>query len=212
MARQTDNLQTRSSWWIITINNPLESDWTLVKALPPFVKYCKGQEEVGDNGTNHIQAVANTSQVRMSQMKAWLQRAHFEVLKTKQHQKNACEYVWKDETAVEGTRFEVGTIEEAPTTFDGIMLMLANTLLDFEEERPIVTDTQIMEWAGTERQITKKFRNEQEFAFASTEIIRNNFALIGQFARPDYLRTWVAYRDVILEKARLDRQTKITLI
>jgi hypothetical protein len=79
--------QTRSSWWGITINNPTDEDFSLVKNIPSFVRYVKGQQELGENETLHIQAVANTAQVRMSQMKSWLPRAHFETLKSKAHQK-----------------------------------------------------------------------------------------------------------------------------
>lgn len=47
----------RASWWSITINNPTDGDREAVKSenWPTWVKRFKLQEEVGENGTLHIQ-------------------------------------------------------------------------------------------------------------------------------------------------------------
>ena len=90
----------RGSYWLITINNPTAEDRDILKAPPDFVKQLWYQDEVGDNGTLHIQLCANTNQVRFSQMKVWLPRAHVEVARNSQACKNYCK---KSDTSVKGT-------------------------------------------------------------------------------------------------------------
>lgn len=199
--------QTRASWWIITVNNPDESDWTALKALPSFVRYCKGQQEVGSNGTPHIQAVANTSQVRMSQMKGWLPRAHFETLKSKQHIANAIEYVWKDDTAVAGTRFESGAVVERSKTFDDILYDIADWLVDNPEGMFSIDKQELDQWEG----LSYDKAIELEFRRAVNVLLKTDLALASLLVRPDLFRAWKMFRETFLEQVRLDRQTKVVV-
>lgn len=189
------------------MNNPTETDWTAIKALPSFVRYSKGQEEVGENGTHHIQAIANTSQVRMSQMKSWLPRAHFETVKTKQHIQNALNYVWKDDTAVSDTRFEVGSIVEKAKTFDDILYDIAEYLVDNPEGMFTVDKMDLVQWSG----LSHAQAIEKEFSRAVNSIVKTDFALASLLVRPDLFRAWKLFRESFIEKVGLDRQTSVQI-
>lgn len=103
---QTDS-KIRAYAWSVTINNPSEDDRISLQTKPQFVRKLRGQEEVGsDTGTQHIQMVVFTDQVRMSSMKRWLSRAHFKPAFTDAHKDNLWKYTHKVETAVPGTQFE----------------------------------------------------------------------------------------------------------
>lgn len=87
--------------WIATIP---EDDWT--PALSDGIAYCRGQLELGEGGFRHWQVVFYFSQKQsVSSIKEILPRsAHLELTRSKA----AEDYVWKETTAIEGTRFELG--------------------------------------------------------------------------------------------------------
>lgn len=90
---------TKARNWSITINNPTVQDYADVEQLKarPWCKEWVGQLEQGENGTEHIQAHLKTDNVRFSQVKKALPRAHIEVAR------NAValrQYVQKEETRV----------------------------------------------------------------------------------------------------------------
>lgn len=74
--------------------------------LPPNVKYVKGQLEKGDSGYLHWQLIAYyEKKVTLAYVKRIFgDQAHIE----RTNSAAAEDYVWKDETHVEGTRFELG--------------------------------------------------------------------------------------------------------
>jgi len=199
--------QTRASWWIITINNPTEEDYANVRNLPAFVRYVKGQDEISESGTLHIQAVCNTSQVRMSQLKGWLPRAHFDILKSKTHQKNSLQYVWKDETAVPNTRFEAGAVIEKAKTFDDILYDIATYLVDNPEGMFSVDRMELDLWNG----LSYDKCIEKEFARSVNEILKEDLALASLLVRPDLFRAWKLFRETFIQQVRLDRQTTVKI-
>jgi len=88
--------------WILTI-----PQHHFVPYLPPGVAYIKGQlEEGGEQGYLHWQLVVHYgTQVRRSHVLKTFGPFHVEPTKSEA----AEDYVWKDETSVEGTRFQLGT-------------------------------------------------------------------------------------------------------
>lgn len=96
---------TRAGAWIGTLNNPTPEDRVALRTQQRWMRSCKGQDEVGESGTLHIQFLVCTDWIRMSSLKRWLPRAHFEPCRGTQHVTNASNYVHKPETAVEGTQF-----------------------------------------------------------------------------------------------------------
>lgn len=88
--------------WSITINNPSEDDRTALKTWPSFVKETVYQDEVGENGTLHIQGMVKCKYtVKFQSIKKWLERAHIEKARNSEALKN---YVMKAETAIPGTQ------------------------------------------------------------------------------------------------------------
>lgn len=88
--------------WSITINNPSEEDRRLLKECPGWVKETVYQDEVGTEGTLHIQGMIKAKYtIKFNAIKQWLPRAHIEKARNAQALMN---YVKKTETAVEGTQ------------------------------------------------------------------------------------------------------------
>lgn len=97
-----------------TINNPTEDERDALKNMPTNgASYLVYQDEIGDNGTRHIQGyVEFTSQKRFATLKKSVAfaRAHMERRRGTAGQ--ASEYCKKKDSAVEGTTFEFGQISK----------------------------------------------------------------------------------------------------
>lgn len=103
--KKDDESLLRGSWWSITINNPTDEDRQLLAAPPAYVRELIGQDEIGQTGTLHIQACANTTQQRLSALKEWLPRAHLQKAYKGKEGAALKNYCQKSETAVPGTQF-----------------------------------------------------------------------------------------------------------
>lgn len=178
----------RASWWSITINNPTEVDRDALRNPPTFVKLVKCQDEVGENETLHIQGCVNTTQVRFSQMKNWLQRAHIEVARDKSA---LLKYVEKTDTAVDGTQFT--NKPEFLTTAKALRKLAKAYERPSEEDIGNRPDTAI----------------KRAYWRAVRVIIKDEEELISLYSRPDLFRAWENTWEVWLAKVEedLDRQT-----
>jgi len=85
----------RSSHWSLTINNPTPVDFEQIELARQKGWKITGQQEVGKEGTPHLQLHLATPQVRFSAVKKAFPRAHIEVARNVQALEN---YVTKDET------------------------------------------------------------------------------------------------------------------
>jgi len=96
---------SQARWWILTIPR---ADWSVPASLPDGVTYLRGQAETGESGYEHWQLVVNFPRaVRLAACKAkFTDTTHAEPTRSEA----ALEYVWKDETAVPDTRFELGRL------------------------------------------------------------------------------------------------------
>lgn len=175
-----EDTTTRSSCWSITINNPTEEDRNQLKSPPTWVKSCHHQDEIGDNGTLHIQGAVLTAQVRFSQLKKWLPRAHIEVARNRQA---LLKYVKKPETSVEGTQQDT----------KGGYISMEQAL------RNIAEHSQDMEayFSSGDRTFKdcdawKKF----EFWCAVRQVLIVSPALVGLYTNPQMERAWVNTRSV----------------
>lgn len=91
---------SQSKRWIFVINNYTQSD--VVTVVTKFGKYGKCQEEVGENGTPHLQGCCIfESNQRLSALKKLHPTAHWEVMRGTLEQ--AEEYCTKEPTRLEGT-------------------------------------------------------------------------------------------------------------
>lgn len=89
-------------YWMLTI--PM-ADWH-PEELPDGIAYIKGQGEEGASGYLHWQVlVVSERSVRLRFIKScFVDTAHCELTRSAA----ADDYVWKDDTSVDGTRFELG--------------------------------------------------------------------------------------------------------
>ncbi len=100
----------KARYWMLTIPfasefTALLEEWTM-SDLPELLVYVRGQREVGEGGYDHWQLLAVfSSQVTLPRCKSTFGgTAHCEPSRSAA----ADEYVWKDDTRVDGTQFELG--------------------------------------------------------------------------------------------------------
>ena len=90
-------------YWIGTIQE--SARWIPPANLEEPLVWLRGQEEIGESGNRHWQLVATFSKpVRLRTVTTVLKAGHWEATRSVR----AESYVWKEETAVPGTRFELG--------------------------------------------------------------------------------------------------------
>lgn len=184
----------RAAWWSVTINNPTEADRRSLEKenLPSFVKSVRQQDEVGEQGTLHIQAAVNTSQVRLSAMKQWLPRAHLEVARNRDALLN---YVQKEETALAGTQ---KVVQADFMSMDQALMAIAEHEMDYPEWQKRVP---------LQKQVKEGAFEKDEYWAAVREILRNFPKTVGLFTNPQMERAWVKTRAVWIERLKKDRQT-----
>lgn len=85
----------RSSHWSLTINNPTAADYEQIELARQRGWKVEGQQEVGKEGTPHLQLHLATPQVRFSAVKKAFPRAHIEAARNPQA---LAAYVTKEET------------------------------------------------------------------------------------------------------------------
>lgn len=86
-------------YWMLTV------PWAeFTPYLPPSVLYLRGQLESGEGGFLHWQLLAITGKCRGSKLRELFGPVHIELSRSDA----ADAYVWKDDTAIIGTRFELG--------------------------------------------------------------------------------------------------------
>lgn len=145
----------RASYWLVTMNNPTDSDRALLKSPEDYVKQMWYQDEIGEEGTLHIQLCINTTQVRFSQIKDWLPRAHIEAARNSQACKNYCK---KSATSVPGTfiYYKAGTsnaiTEPELESMTGDLLYLFNNLpFNWQEMDPDIIYSRTLHYILEER-------------------------------------------------------------
>lgn len=99
-----------STHYAITINNPDENDRAMcVRGHPDYFKHFIWQEEVGEDGTPHIQGLVKLHrQQRFSFMKKLFPRAHLTALNSDEHKENMLHYVQKNSDDGSNTHHQLG--------------------------------------------------------------------------------------------------------
>lgn len=93
-----------SKFWFLTTPKALPN-FPPTNALPTNVTYWKGQQEIGANGLEHYQhCLVYSSKVSSAVIRRLFVGSHVELSRSSA----VYQYVHKDETAVEGTRWELG--------------------------------------------------------------------------------------------------------
>lgn len=97
----SSNATSVAKWWILTI--PCHA---FMPYLPPACTYVRGQLELGAGGFRHWQFVCHMREnSRLSRIRSIFGEYHAEPTRSAA----ARDYVWKDDTAIPNTRFELGT-------------------------------------------------------------------------------------------------------
>lgn len=196
----------RASHWSFTLNNPTDEDRLALRTAQRWLRKVKGQDEIGENGTLHVQGYANTDQVRMSTLKKWLPRAHFKSCITQEHIQRTLDYVHKeDDTTVANTQFEIVYRTNANTP-----LTMAETLTSLAEY--CYSAEQIQELATGELRMRIKEIYEKEYWYAVSMILLDQPDLIQTFSMPCYKIAWINTRQVWIQKYRVDSQTKVNVL
>lgn len=92
----------QARYWLLTIR---EADFDPYTPVQVAVLYIRGQLETGtENGFRHWQLYLHTKVTSVKTIKKIYPTAHIEMSRSKA----AEEYVWKEETRIEGTQFEKG--------------------------------------------------------------------------------------------------------
>ncbi|ALE29807.1 replication associated protein [Lake Sarah-associated circular virus-49] len=93
--------RTQGHWFIGTCR---DLDWD-GRDHPQFISYGKGQLELSESGFRHWQFVVQCKDsTRIAKLKKWLPTCHWELTRSE----SAIDYVWKEETRIEGSQFEFG--------------------------------------------------------------------------------------------------------
>lgn len=183
--------QNKASHWLITINNPNGDDREQVKNLPKWVKRFKYQDEVGENGTLHIQGYIHTETVRMSAIKKWLPRAHIEICRNKDA---AMKYVEKPETSVPGTQHDVKNTVEQVTMMQNLVRLC--------QYQPKILEHLLRQnnrpGALPKEMLTGDKLYSEEYWGCVNMILDENPDLISTYTMPQYHKAWVHCRPAIL--------------
>jgi len=96
--------QNQARYWLLSIP---ASDWSVPSELSPAIAWLRGQREIGgETGYEHWQLfVAFRKKIRRGGVKSYFTNStHAEPTRSEA----AEDYVFKEDTAVAGTRFELG--------------------------------------------------------------------------------------------------------
>ena len=115
--------------WLLTIPS---NDWTLFESLPDTISYLKGQKEIGnDTGYEHWQIICY---FKRTQRLSLVKRIFGTTCHAEPSRSAAADaYVWKDDTSVPGTRFELGTKplkRNSKTDWDAVLQSAKSGKLD----------------------------------------------------------------------------------
>jgi len=105
MMNVNDNAMSQARYWMLTV--PAQQ-WIQPSPLPREVRYVKGQLERGNEGNyEHYQViVVFSTKVRLRKVRELFGNVHAEPTRSAA----AVSYVWKEDTYVPGTRFELGQL------------------------------------------------------------------------------------------------------
>lgn len=209
MAVVDSQTSVRASHWGFTLNNPTEEDRIALSTQPRWLRRVKYQDEIGENGTLHIQGYANTDQIRLSALKSWLSRAHFQALVTKAHIDNMLNYVHKEDgTQVANTQQDIVIrgANQVSRTMSGMLTDMAQYAWSAEyiNERMRTAAEE-----GRRLSLTQLYEEEYWHIVEMTCAIDPD--LIQTFTMPQYKVAWTRTRRVWVQKYLVDSQTNITI-
>lgn len=189
---------TRASHWSVIINNPNADDRSALQNPPPWVRYLKGQDEVGhETGTLHINMYLHTDQLRRSTVSKWLRRGCISALLSQDHIRNwKDKYAQKEDTAVPGTQFERNLRDKAKQlTMAERLTELAAHHWDNERQRRWMVQHETEYIKGGHEAIWKL-----EYWEAVNNVLENDDTDTALYAMPQYEKMYVKCRNLWVKK------------
>lgn len=102
MPRLPVSTPRQARYWLVTAAHHL-----FVPYLPPGIVWTRGQLEFAEGGFLHWQfCIGASKKVSLATLRGLYGPLHFEPTRSDA----ATAYCWKDDTAVAGTRFEIGVL------------------------------------------------------------------------------------------------------
>lgn len=178
-------MSVRGSWWSLTLNNPTAEDRATLLAPIDSVLETAYQDEIGANGTLHIQGCIRTIYMRMAQLKDWLPRAHWEVCRNKNALQN---YVKKKETGVPGTFIQW---RRNPNDDSG----------DYPPEEASLTFVEVMRFLAARALMQPGQTAEDVYHSAVNSIYEDRPNLLSQITAARILPAWKILFDSLLTEA-----------
>jgi len=138
----------------MVINNPDENDYAIVtQGYPDYVRELIWTKEIGENGTEHIQAYLKLQRTqRMSFIKKLFPRGHFKPCDRDEYNLNTKRYVQKNDATTAGVHRQ--TYHDPIPAADTLLYGLVEKILE-----PEITDIAIMirkarerDWYGISKQ------------------------------------------------------------
>lgn len=141
-------MTTLATCWSMTINNPDENDFVLVRQYNgEYIRVLIWTLEEGEDGTPHIQAyVKLMKQQRMSFIKKLFPRGHFKSITADEYNRNCRDYAQKDDDTTRGAH--VITYNEAIPDVVQFLRKMIQESIDTELSREIMPDT-VKDWMET---------------------------------------------------------------
>lgn len=201
--------QTKSTWWSITEFQPEYQE--LLADGSRYASFVKavygGLEKCPDTGRIHYQgAIQCNRNVRFSQVKQWLPKAHIQPVKVSAEKLK--EYVMKAETAVGEKKAIIN--ENQYFSINDVCLMLA------EFDKGIIIDA----WITNTFQNTKQNyddavkyannENDKAFWYCVNEVLVDNPKLAGSLMNPALVRFYRKTRGTWLDHVKRTRCISIT--
>lgn len=186
---------TRASHWSVIINNPSDDDRNAINNPPPWVRFLKGQDEVGhQTGTLHINMYLHTDQLRRSTVSKWLARANISPLLSQDHIRNwKDKYAQKDDTAVPGTQFEKDLrAKQKVMTMAERLTELA--MHHWDQDRQV----KWMKEFGDKRSFDDMYK--MEYWEAVNNVLENDDTDTPLYAMPQYEKMYVKCRNLWVRK------------
>lgn len=217
MSNTLDSQTDRASHWSITINNPTDEDRQRLRTEQRWLRLVRGQDEIAPTtGTLHIQAYANTDQVRKRAIQDWLPRAHVKPCISRDHIANVRDtYTSKDRTAVADTRFEINFRKDdtgKPLTMAQTLTRIAEYAFSQAEINKLMEPEIGENGVVVRKPMTMKEILEKEFWHAVNMMLTTNADLVGLLTQPQYMRAWTNTRQVWVNKFMVDSQTSIRVL
>lgn len=194
------------TYWSVTINNPDDNDRLIVRnPSEKYIRQCIWTNEVGADGTPHIQAwVRLWRNNGLSFMKKLYPRAHLKPLTKDDHNEHTHAYCQKDDATTSGAH--VITMVDAKPDAVTILLKVFRATLD-------LYDVAVPTWANLHQRwvATKHGDFTATMAYAENCLVEKKPYLAPMIVSPAYrsvlLRFGKVLWDTMVDQECADRQT-----